>query len=103
MTCGTLFESAELPLNNWFQAVVLVTQIRDDLSELSLKHHLGVCDRTAWPLKQKLLEAMAERKSSRLVTGVVVADDAVVGGKPAATNADAAPKARRCPSPRWAG
>jgi hypothetical protein len=31
--------------------------------------------------KHKLLEAMAERGSGRLLTGVVVADDAVVGGK----------------------
>jgi hypothetical protein len=39
-----------------------------------------VCDRTAWRIKHKLLEAMAERESSHVLTGTVVADDAVVGG-----------------------
>jgi transposase-like protein len=81
LTCGTLFESSKLPLTKWFQAMYLVTQNKNDFSALSLKRHLGVCYRTAWRLKHKLLEAMAERESGRLLTGVVVADDAVVGGK----------------------
>jgi transposase-like protein len=81
LTCGTLFESSKLPLTKWFQAFYLVTQNKNDLSALSLKRHLGVCYRTAWRLKHKLLEAMAERESSRMLTGTVVADDAVVGGK----------------------
>lgn len=81
LTCGTLFESSKLPLTKWCQAMYLVTQNKNDLSALSLKRHLGVCYRTAWRLKHKLLEAMAERESGRLLAGVVVADDAVVGGK----------------------
>jgi hypothetical protein len=40
-----------------------------------------LCDRTAWRLKHKLLQAMAERESSRVLAGTVAADDAVVGGK----------------------
>jgi hypothetical protein len=46
-----------------------VTQKMNDLSRLSLKRHLGSCDRTAWWLKQKLLEIMAERESSPLLIG----------------------------------
>ena len=37
--------------------------------------------RTAWRLKYKLLKAMAERESARVLIGKVVADDAVGGGK----------------------
>ncbi|CRI66049.1 ISXO2-like transposase domain-containing protein [Thiocapsa roseopersicina] len=81
LTCGTLFENSKLALAKWFQAMYLVPQNKNNLSALSLKRHLGVCYRTAWRLKHKLLEAMAERESGRLLTGVVVADDAVVGGK----------------------
>jgi ribosomal protein L37AE/L43A len=80
-TCGTLFESSKLPVTKWFQAMYLVTQNKNDLSALSLKRHLGVCYRTAWRLKDKLLEAMAERESGRLLTGVVVAANAVLRGK----------------------
>ena len=81
LTCGTLFESSKLPLTKWLQAMYLMTQNKNNLSALSLKRHLGVCYRTAWRLKHKLLEAMAERESTRVLSGKVVADDAVVGGK----------------------
>lgn len=81
LTCGTLFERSKLPLTTWFQALYLVTQNKNNLSALSLNRHLGVCWRTAWRLTHKRLEAMAERASGRLLTGVVGADDAVGGGK----------------------
>lgn len=77
---GTLFHASRLPLTKWFQAIYLVTQNKNNLSALSLKRHLGVCYRTAWRLKHKLLEAMAQREATRLLEGVVLADDAVLGG-----------------------
>jgi hypothetical protein len=77
---GTLFHASKLPLTTWFQAIYLLTQNKNCLSALSLKRHLGVCYRTAWRVKHKLLEAMAERESTRQLVGVVVADDAYLGG-----------------------
>jgi hypothetical protein len=77
---GTLFHASKLPLCKWFQAIYLVTQNKSNISPLALKRYLGVCYRTAWRVKLKLLEAMAERESRRLLTGVVVADDAYLGG-----------------------
>ena len=77
---GTLFHASKLPLTKWFQAIYLVTQNKSNISALSLKRHLGVCYRTAWRIKHKLLEAMAERESRRLLSGVVMADDAYLGG-----------------------
>jgi transposase-like protein len=77
---GTLFHASKLPLSKWFQAIYLVTQNKSNISALALKRYLGVCYRTAWRVKHKLLEAMAERESRRLLTGVVVADDAYLGG-----------------------
>jgi hypothetical protein len=77
---GTLFHASRLPLVTWFQAIYLVTQNKSCISALSLKRYLGVCYRTAWRLKHKLLEAMAEREDTRPLVGVVVADDAYLGG-----------------------
>lgn len=78
---GTLFHASKLPLTAWFQAIYLVTQNKNCISALSLERHLGVSYRTAWRVKHKLLEAMAEREDTRQLTGVVVADDAYLGGK----------------------
>jgi hypothetical protein len=58
----------------------LVTQNKNNIAALSLKRHLGVCYRTAWRIKHKLLEAMAERDSRRQLIGLVMADDAFLGG-----------------------
>jgi transposase-like protein len=78
---GTLFHASKLPLKVWFQAIYLVTQNKNNLSALSLKRHLGVCYRSAWRVKHKLMEAMAEREAPQRLHGDVVADDAYLGGK----------------------
>jgi len=77
---GTLFHASRLPLSIWFQAIYLVTQNKNNISALSLKRHLGVAYSTAWRVKHKLLEAMRQRESRRVLQGVVFADDAVLGG-----------------------
>jgi transposase-like protein len=77
---STLFHASKLPLTKWFQAIYLVTQNKNNISALSLKRHLGVSYSTAWRVKHKLLEAMRQRESRRLLEGVVFADDAVLGG-----------------------
>ena len=77
---GTLFHASKLPLTKWFQAMYLITQNKNNISALSLKRHLGVAYTTAWRVKHKLLEAMRQRESRRLLTGLVFADDAVLGG-----------------------
>lgn len=77
---GTVFHASKVPLSKWFQAIYLVTQNKNNLSALSLKRHLGVSYPTVWRIKHKLLEAMAERESRRVLRGVVLADDATLGG-----------------------
>jgi len=78
---GTLFHASRLPLTSWFQAIYLVTQHKNNVSALALTRFLGVAYSTAWRVKHKLLEAMAQREAARLLSGVVMADDAVLGGK----------------------
>jgi len=77
---GTLFHATKLDLRTWFLAMYLVTQNKNCISALALRRQLGVSYRTAWRIKHKLLEAMAEREDRRQLQGVVVADDAYLGG-----------------------
>ncbi len=58
VTSGTVLEANKLPLTRWFLAMHLLTQAKNIVSALELKRQLGVCYRTAWPVKHKLLEAM---------------------------------------------
>jgi ribosomal protein L37AE/L43A len=78
---GTIFESTKLPLTRWFLAMHLLTQSKNNVSALELKRHLGVCYKTAWLLKHKLMEVMRQREDSRQLDGRVEIDDAYLGGE----------------------
>ncbi len=80
-TCGTIFQAAKLPLTSWFLALHLLTQAKNNVSALELKRHLGVRYKTAWLLKQKLMQVMSEREESRQLDGRVEIDDAYLGGE----------------------
>ena len=78
---GTLFEASKVPLTTWFLAMHLVTASKTNLSALALKRHLGVCYRTAWKMKHKIMQAMTEREEGRQLGGFVQIDDAYLGGE----------------------
>jgi ribosomal protein L37AE/L43A len=78
---GTVFEATKLELTRWFLAMHLLTQAKNGVSALELKRHLGVCYRTAWLLKHKLMEVMRLREEPRQLTGRVEIDDAYLGGE----------------------
>ena len=81
VTSGTVFEATKLPLTLWFMALQLLTQSKNNVSALELKRQLGVCYRTAWLVKHKLLEAMRLAESDRQLSGRVEIDDAYLGGE----------------------
>lgn len=80
LIAGTIFEHTKLELRRWFLAMHLLTQSKNNVSALELKRHLGVCYKTAWLLKHKLMEVMRLREDSRQLTGRVEIDDAYLGG-----------------------
>ena len=59
----------------------LLAQSKNNVSALELKRHLGVCYRTAWLVKHKILEAMRLAEVDRQLTGRVEIDDAYLGGE----------------------
>jgi hypothetical protein len=81
VTSGTVFEATKLPLKRWFLAMQLLTQAKNNVSALELTRQLGVIYRTAWLIKHKLLQAMAQAESDRQLSGRVEVDDAYLGGE----------------------
>jgi hypothetical protein len=59
----------------------LLTQSKNNVSALELKRHLGVCYKTAWLVKHKLMEVMRLREETRQLSGRVEVDDAYLGGE----------------------
>ncbi|NEK70942.1 MAG: transposase, partial [Xanthomonas perforans] len=46
-----------------------------------LMRHLGVNYKTAWRMKHKIMQVMAEREATRKLAGFVQIDDAYLGGE----------------------
>lgn len=81
LTSGTVFEATKLPLRTWFLAMYLLTQSKNNVAALELRRMLGVCYRTAWRIKHKLLQVMVEAEADRCLGGRVEVDDAYLGGE----------------------
>ena len=80
-TSGTIFGATKLPLTRWFLAMHLLTQSKNNVAALELMRHLGVCYKTAWLIKHKLMEVMRVREQGRQLDGRVEIDDAYLGGE----------------------
>jgi ribosomal protein L37AE/L43A len=77
---GTIFENTKVPLTQWFLAMYLVTQFKNNIAALALKRHLGVSYGTAWLMKHKLMAVMGEAEDQRVLDVRVEIDDAYLGG-----------------------
>jgi len=78
---GTMLASSKLGLRRWFQAAYVLSQAKNNVSALELMRHLGVCYKTAWSMKHKLMEAMWIRERPRTLQGTIQIDEAFLGGQ----------------------
>ncbi|MCC4609881.1 IS1595 family transposase [Xanthomonas campestris pv. zinniae] len=81
LTAGTPMADTKLSLQVWWLAIYLVSQAKNGIAALELARQLGVCYRTAWRIKHKVMAAMADREQSRRLEGEVQIDDAYLGGE----------------------
>lgn len=82
---GTVMEHTHLPLRLWFLAMYLLSQNKNAISALALMRQLGVSYKTAWLLKHKLMQTMAQRDARYPLQGRVEIDDAYLGGERASS------------------
>ena len=77
---GTIFENSRLKLHKWLYAMYLVVTSRKGISSLQLSKEIGVTQKTAWFMLQRLREACIAEPSAML-KGVIEADEVYLGGK----------------------
>ena len=81
-TAGTIFHSTKLPLTTWFLEIYHLAQSKRGISSIKLGRRLDVRQGTAWLMKHKLMQAMAEREATKpKLGGRVEMDDAYLGGQ----------------------
>lgn len=80
ITAGTIFHSTNLPLTTWFFCMYLMTQSKNGISSLELSRQLGIGYRSAWRMKQKLMQVMLQSDSKKKLFGDIEIDDSYLGG-----------------------
>lgn len=75
---GTIFERSKVPLHKWLYAMYLLVTARKGISSLQLAKQIGVTQKTAWFILQRLREACGNDPTQ--LAGIVEIDEVYVGG-----------------------
>jgi transposase-like protein len=76
---GTIFERSHVPLNKWIFAIYILMTARKGVSSLQLGKEIGVTQKTAWFMLQRIREACGN--DSTMLAGIVEIDETYIGGK----------------------
>jgi transposase-like protein len=75
---GTIFERSHVPLHKWLYAMYLMVTARKGISSLQLSKEIGVTQKSAWFMLQRLREACG--KEIEKLRGTVEIDETFIGG-----------------------
>ena len=76
---GTIFERSHVPLHKWLYAMYLLVTARKGISSLQLSKEIGITQKSAWFVLQRLREACGNDLT--MLRGIVEIDETYVGGK----------------------
>jgi len=78
---GTIFENSPIHLQKWFMAVFLITNHKKGISSVQLANDIGVTQKTAWFMAQRIRFALKVKSFEKKIDGVIQCDETFVGGK----------------------
>ena len=79
---GTIFSNSPLKLlPQWFAAIYLVTEHSKGISSVQLAYDIGVTQKTAWYMIQRIQNAAGLLGPEKKLSGAVEIDDTYIGGK----------------------
>lgn len=92
---GTIFERSHVPLHKWLYAMYLLITARKGISSLQLSKEIGITQKSAWFVLQRLREACGKQiEALRGIVEIRIAD-VVLAYKPKPKTKPAKKRARR--------
>jgi transposase-like protein len=92
---GTIFEDSPLGLDKWLPAMWLICSNRNGISSWELHRALGVTQKTAWFMLQRIRLAMQDEDTGGKLSGEVEIDETFIGGKSRNMHADRRARAQK--------
>ncbi len=77
---GTIFEDSPIGLEKWLPATWLLTNCKNGISSYELAKDLGVTQKTAWFMLQRIRLAMQKGTFWTKLEGEIEADESYIGG-----------------------
>jgi transposase-like protein len=77
---GTVFHGTHVPLSTWLTVMVQMCAAKNGMSAREVERMHGVTPETAWYMLHRLREAMKREPIAAMLEGVIVADEAWIGG-----------------------
>lgn len=77
---GTMFENSKIGLRKWFLSIWLVTSHKKGISSMQLARDIGVTQKTAWFMLQRIRACFGIENNNEL-EGIVECDETFIGGK----------------------
>jgi len=77
---GTIFEDSAIGLDKWLTAMWLIASCKNGISSYEIHRALGITQKTAWFMLQRIRLAMQDEHASKL-SGEVEVDETYIGGK----------------------
>lgn len=75
---GTIMESSKIPARKWLIAMYMFVTARKGISSLQLAKELGITQKTAWFMTQRVRQACASTDFK--LSGIVEIDETYIGG-----------------------
>ena len=76
---GTIFGRSHVPLHKWIYAMYLLVTSRKGISSMQLAKEIGITQKSAWFVLQRLREACGNQLT--MLRGIVEVDETYIGGK----------------------
>jgi transposase-like protein len=78
---GTVMQSSKIGLQKWVIAMYLMSTNLKGVSSMKLHRDLGVTQKTAWFMAQKIRQGWIEGQDDGKLDGIVEVDETYIGGK----------------------